>query len=1003
MTCLPLGATLDPVRQLFGGGATGGLDDRQLLERFLARGDEAAFAALVARHGPLVLSACRAILDEPADVEDAFQAAFLTLARRARSIRDRDALGAWLHRVARRVSIQANRDARRRRRREREAVAMSIAAKAHDPAARERAAALHEAIDRLPERLRRPLIACDLEGSSHEDAARSLGLSLRTLQRRLADARERLRQRLTRRGLAVGGPALAALLVREATAAVPESLLAATTRAAVGLAAGGATATALASARALGWSRDAAPTASALRIAALGSIALAAGVSAWVIGHANGPGRDAHVPRSAPLDGSPPVSGRVADGDGRPVAAADARFPAEPPRSGRTDAEGRFALVADDTPSPPRAASDSDWPRTVVVGRVVDADGRPVAGATARFDVNHAMAHAPEGPPPSDLTDAEGRFTLEAPAAAFAGYDPGVAKVRPRVVASAEGRTLGWAEVVSTADGLRPEVVVKLGRDDVPIEGRLINLEGQPVPGATVEVAAVFAPPDGEIEDWVAGRARIDQGPGQKLILVPASLRTTTDADGRFRFGGLGAGRVAEMYASGPGIVTTPLYAITRQGEPIAMEMNPALRSLTRTYHPARFEAAVAPSRPIVGTIRDAETGEGVPGVLLRGMPYEESSLVWVQHVEAVTDAEGRYRLDGLGVASKYRIFAWPTADCPYPPGVFVSETDAPPADPAELDFTLRRGVLVRGRLINARTGEPAQGFVQSFAFLDNPHVEDYPNDRGFNAFAYAGPDGSFAIPAIPGRNLLGARSDFHEFLPATGFESIEGLDPTLRIFRTVPQLCMPVNFQALVELVIEPGTEEVNRDLPLEPARVLRGTIVDEEGRPLDGGQSSGLNAMGWHAGRQRLDSAEFEALLPHEPKARQLMFWHPGRDLAGAVLLRGDETEPLTVTLRPWGTLTGRVVDDEGRPRKGVALRVVGRSPSGEGFGPFSGFDETVPVGDDGRFRADGIVPGLEYGGSLLQAGELFEGSVFSGLLLGPGEARDLGDLVPKPPEIE
>src|SRR5262249_20119641 len=118
-----MSGALKQIHQLFVEGTAAGLADGPLLERFLARGDEAAFAALVQRHGPMVLRACRAVLARPEDVEDAFQATFLVLVCKGRSIRGRQALGAWLGQVAHRVAVRAGMESARRRACERRAAA----------------------------------------------------------------------------------------------------------------------------------------------------------------------------------------------------------------------------------------------------------------------------------------------------------------------------------------------------------------------------------------------------------------------------------------------------------------------------------------------------------------------------------------------------------------------------------------------------------------------------------------------------------------------------------------------------------------------------------------------------------------------------------------------------------------------------------------------------------------------------------------------------------------
>src|SRR5690348_10436396 len=229
-----LGAALRQIKQLFAGGILSGLPDRQLLDLFIERRDAAAFEILVARHGPMVLSVCRGILRDPADAEDAFQATFLVLVKKAGTIRGPHALGGWLHRVAHRVAVEANRAAARRRAGEREMRLMAAATAASGPALIDRlVSALHEEIARLPEKHRLAVVLCDLEGLTHAQAADALSWSERTLRRRLAEARERLKARLTGRGLEHDDALLGAAFLREARAVVPPAWREATVQAAL--------------------------------------------------------------------------------------------------------------------------------------------------------------------------------------------------------------------------------------------------------------------------------------------------------------------------------------------------------------------------------------------------------------------------------------------------------------------------------------------------------------------------------------------------------------------------------------------------------------------------------------------------------------------------------------------------------------------------------------------------------------------------------------------------
>ena len=185
------------------------------------------------RHGPMVLSVCRAILRHPHDAEDAFQATFLILVKKGRTIRGGDALGGWLHQVAHRVAIQANAAAARRRTLERRLEQMAVATAMHGPPAPdELLAALHEEIARLPEKCRLAVVTCDPQGMTQAQAAGQLQWSERTIHSRLAEGRARLK-RLTRRGLAPDDLMLSSVFLREAKAAVPAAWTEAAVRAAL--------------------------------------------------------------------------------------------------------------------------------------------------------------------------------------------------------------------------------------------------------------------------------------------------------------------------------------------------------------------------------------------------------------------------------------------------------------------------------------------------------------------------------------------------------------------------------------------------------------------------------------------------------------------------------------------------------------------------------------------------------------------------------------------------
>jgi RNA polymerase sigma factor (sigma-70 family) len=231
------------IRLLAAARGTGELTDGQLLQRFVRERDESAFAALLHRHGPMVLGVCQSILHDAHEAEDAFQATFLVLVRKARSIGKPESVASWLHGVAYRLAAKARADLARRRSHERQAPRMPNPEPDDEVLWRDLRPVLHEEVRRLPERYRAPFVLCYLEGKTNEEAARLLGWPKGTVLSSLARARERLRGRLTRRGLTLSTGVLATVLAQHAApAAVSPTLLEATARAALLLLAGPAAA-----------------------------------------------------------------------------------------------------------------------------------------------------------------------------------------------------------------------------------------------------------------------------------------------------------------------------------------------------------------------------------------------------------------------------------------------------------------------------------------------------------------------------------------------------------------------------------------------------------------------------------------------------------------------------------------------------------------------------------------------------------------------------------------
>lgn len=236
-----LGAVFRQFNRLFGAGSVSGLSEGQLLARFVESRDDAAFEAIVTRFGPMVMGICRQVLNDSHAADDAFQATFLVLVRRARTIRDRELLGNWLYGAALKVARRARADQAKQRSREAEvrSVKTEFDGDSTSPTDQEFAPALHEEISRLADKYRRPMVLCFLEGHTCEEAADRLGWPVGTVKGRISRAKDLLRGRLARRGIVATSTLISTTLTRAAEASISPVILDQTVKAAMGLAAGG--------------------------------------------------------------------------------------------------------------------------------------------------------------------------------------------------------------------------------------------------------------------------------------------------------------------------------------------------------------------------------------------------------------------------------------------------------------------------------------------------------------------------------------------------------------------------------------------------------------------------------------------------------------------------------------------------------------------------------------------------------------------------------------------
>jgi RNA polymerase sigma factor (sigma-70 family) len=958
-----MSAAASQITRLLVEGTISGLSDGELLERFLDRRDETAFAALVERHGPMVFCTCRGVIRDHGAAEDAFQATFIVLVCKARTIRGRDAIGGWLHRVAYRIAVQANIDATRRRRREQPVSDLLVEDPMRHDAGDDLRQIVREEVARLSEKYRLPVLLCDLEGKTHAQAASELRWGEATLRRRLAAARELLRSRLARRGVGLTVAALAATFGRSAAARISTECVHATVKAAAQL---------NSSALRMAVGEVVSTTAAALVHKSLRTLLL--GEMRTLVTVVLVAGLLGSITWSLALPGQAQGQGAGAKPKPRDLRAS--------------------------RPAPTKTNKLDDLIETIAFrGRVFDPDSRPVQGAEI-YLVRYGRMQ-PENVSMRATSEVDGSFRFDVKRSDLGGSE----EDSPRPSSTILARARGFAFAVALDRGDNKELTLRLARDDVPISGRIIDLEGRPVAGVKVSVLNVRATPTGMLDDWLKALDKRKELYNLEHEFLPNRVErqtisslvpsVTTRADGTFRVDGVGRERVATLQVEAPSIETKQFEVRTRPGETVrAPGYRGAMNSEQITIYGAHFEHVAGPTRLVEGAVRDQDTGKPLKGIMVRGEHSLGNPLVYVQ---SISDAEGRYRLVGLPRGREGRVLAVPPCDFPVHgslkaalgvprdeelPYLPVGVTVPVGPGPVRVDIKMKRGVYVTGKVIEAATGRPVRAYVDYFVYLDNASLEAVP-DLELERYHFTQADGSFGCVALPGPGLLAARAYGDRYVFSAGIENFKR-KPERGFLNTLPHHVIPTNYHVLAEINPAEGTTLLTHDLRLDFGRSLTVTALGPDGKPLTDMKIVGLKDMGyWETPPPDASTHTMIALTPG--KKRPLTFLNEKNRLIGQIVLRGDETQPQKITLQPWGVLTARVVRANGDPWGECEIGGVNLPR------------DRTQVAKDGHFRIEGLIPNQPYDLRVLSKGSQLEGFIARGLKVRPGETTDLHDVVP------
>jgi hypothetical protein len=416
----------------------------------------------------------------------------------------------------------------------------------------------------------------------------------------------------------------------------------------------------------------------------------------------------------------------------------------------------------------------------------------------------------------------------------------------------------------------------------------------------------------------------------------------------------------------------------------------------------------VAPHKPILGTLRDAKTKEPLAGVRVLAYTPDRPIDWWWQPVQTVTDARGGYRLDGLAKSARQIVTFDPGTGAPHMHR-FDEVSDTQGFAPIVHDSQLYRGVVVSGQVTDRSTGRPVRARVVYAPLRNNGGFRSTP---GYavprtqlilwidSREMITGADGRFRLTALqgPGALFVRAVSSAVQFTsPAVPKEEQDSaiFHAGVESFLTLGAGDLfPMSYLHAYRL-IRPAVDatKLSADFALDPGQRRRGRLLGPDGRPLSGAEAFNLAPANFRQVVLPSDAFTAEALNPAKP--RRLLFWHRDRKVAGTVLLRGDEPEPVTVTLLPLATLTGRAVGKTGEPLVGYAVEYAARAGL-EWPGRQKHRGEPPMVTDqEGRFRIADLPAGVPFNLAIIVPKSRFAAIHREELILDSGKTRDLGDL--------
>jgi hypothetical protein len=664
-------------------------------------------------------------------------------------------------------------------------------------------------------------------------------------------------------------------------------------------------------------------------------------------------------------------------------------------------------------------------------GRVLQPNGAPAADALVL--VSTVSGH----PVGQTRSDAQGNFEVKIDTAALLKGTEVLDWRRGSIAAGKPGVGPAWIVFrhMKELSGDQP-ITLQLA-DDVPIRGRILDQQGRPVVGAEIKVVWVHggqdkldgflkANRDNPTRLWLFERDEMQYLPPKLLPLLggddsPGEIQVKTDKNGSFELTGIGAERSVRLRVTGPDISTESLYVVTRTTIDARWERG-ALSRITRIYvnsgaalptvYPAEFRHLAEPGLTLRGTVKDIATGKPVPG-----MNVSASIRSSTNGASAKTDEQGRYELSGLKLEGNLTLSVLNPGDQPYIDTTrkMLLRADQPPG---EVHFEVTRGVVISGRVTERETGIPVRGHAQYLAWAGNEELKKLPGSYDSNNTMMTDENGKYRLVVPRGPGVLAFAASERRYEPAQpeDFElPIDSQRGTAYFSSVNAGLVSPSHFHAVRKIEPSSDKSELRIDLEVWSGNPIKGRVVDLQNRPVTEVEADGLvRGQG-----SRLADSTF-AIHGLKPGAERTVFFRDrDHQLAAIVTFKMPKQgapEPQTVQLLPAGVVSGRLVDENGRPRSqwgvGVLSAGVVKTLRGDRNANKSNTEGLFEFGDtttdaDGYFRITGVPAGVSFevaagpkdpnGFSSDVPQLVHKGSVRS------GQQLDLGELRTKSPGKE